>query len=544
MRGAAIGLLLLAVLGAAGFWWMRSDDALQPAIGGRAGDVEAAPGLPEGVVATRTQVEEIEPGGMAPTTTACLKIVDNDTGEPLAGVVIRLVLNGADVAFTDELGLAPIAIEKATQLAVVSDEYLLRLAPTQLGSSEREPQVVRLVRDSLSIRRRFEFVAPDGVELGELFARLRPNGATGATPATGSSDPVLRRVWQEHTMLAAREVARDVAVQLGSFDEQRVLRLSRTSDVRFVMPGDYTLEVATTSGLVGRATVHVVAGPLPPPQRVVLAPGVTLRGRVTGAADVPLAGAELSIQGGEPLGLVAKSSLDGSFGLGPLLPGPVTLLARCAAHGPAAVGPFAAAANDVVIVLQPLDVTLLRGRVRARPGLEPIAGATLLWQAATGDVARATSGSDGRFELAATGQLASRLVVQADGFITYMELVEPTAGFAEYDLWPADRATRLAKGVTGTLEGIVRGANGPVANVSVRWIPAQRTPPDVVPGRRALEGATLSLPPATTTGDDGAFVLETDQFGPGRLVLVGDDRQARDVTVIAGRALTGLELHR
>lgn len=556
MRGAVIGLLLLVVLGAAGFWWMRSGDVLTPEgpprggggppVASGPGDSagEAATGLPVGVVATRTQVEQIEPTGMSPTPTACLKVVDNETGEPLSGVVIRLVQNGADVAFSDERGLAPIALEKPAQLAVVSDEYLLRLAPTQLGSSEDQPQVVRLVRDSMSIRRRFVFVAPDGGDPGELFVRLRPTGPTGTSPGAAATDPVLKRAWQEHTMLAAREVARDVAVQLGGFDERRVLRLLPESDVHFLMPGDYALEVATTSGLVGRATVHVVAGPLPPPQRVELAPGAVLRGRVTDDAGTPLVGAQLTIQGGEPLGLMATSAVDGAFSLAPLLPGQVTVLARCAGHEPAAVGPIAATTTDVAVRLRRLDQTLLRGRVRARPGLEPIAGATVLWQASTGDIARAATAADGGFELGVTGELASRLVVQAEGFVTYAELVEPTAGYAEFDLWPADRATRLDKGLTGALEGVVLGADGPVANMSVRWMPAQPTPPSVVPGRRTLEGATLGLPLVTTTGDDGAFVLETDQFGPGRLVLVVDDQKGLDVTVIAGRTQTGLELHR
>ncbi|MEZ6036766.1 MAG: carboxypeptidase regulatory-like domain-containing protein [Planctomycetota bacterium] len=554
-----IGLLLLAVLGAVGFWWMRSDDLVMPSPspvgdapvgtvpvdGAPVARGDAAAGLPAGVVATRTQVEVIEPTGMAPAPTACLKVIDHETGEPLAGAAIRLVQNGADVAFTDENGLAPIALEKAAQLAVVTDTYLLRLAPTQLGSTEADPQIVRLVPDSMSIRRRFVLVPPAGVALGEAFARLRPENPTAdASPAQAPSDPVRKRAWQEHTMLAPREVARDVLVQLGRFDERRVLRLAEETDVRFLVPGDYVLEVATTTGLVGRATVRVAVGPLPPPQRVELAPGVMLRGRVTDEALTPLAGAELTIQGGEPLGLVAKSAADGTFALAPLLPGPVTVLARRAGHEAAAVGPVNAGASDVAIALTRLDQTLLRGRVRARPGLEPIAGATVLWQVANGDSARTTSGADGTFELGVTGELAARLVVQADGFVTCAELVEPTAGFADYDLWPAERAVRLDKGLTGTLEGIVLGDGGPAANVSVRWTPAQATPPAVAPGRRTLEGATLPLTLVTTTGDDGAFVLETDQFGPGRLTLVTDEQQGIDVTVIAGRAQTGLELHR
>jgi hypothetical protein len=62
-----------------------------------------------------------------------------------------------------------------------------------------------------------------------------------------------------------------------------------------------------------------------------------------------------------------------------------------------------------------------------------------------------------------------------------------------------------------------------------------------MPGRRVLEGAALELPLGARTGSDGAFRLETNAFGPGRLVLAGSTR-GLDVTATAGQTTTGLRL--
>ena len=556
MRAVLVIVLLLVVIGAGAYLLfggpgvesapMQEGAGAHAVLGGRGGD--AVRGLPEGIVATRVDPPEIPAGPLADEPTACLRVVDHLTGAPLAGAIVRHVQSGADLGFSDERGLVPLPLDKAAQLAVILDGYLMRRAPTRLGSDEQSPQVVRLVPDRWSLVRRFAFVGPDGAVPEQVLVRLRPARDLPATRSpVPTSDTVARRAWDEHARLAAGAVARDVAVQLGTYSVDRVHRLAGDAGiVKFVTPGDYVLEAATVTGLVGVAQVSVQPGPWPPTQRILLRLGDFVSGEVTGLDGAPLADAELTVQGGEPLGLVARTSDDGAFALGPLGAAEVTLLVRHGTHAPAAHGPVPASADDVVVRLRPLATSGIRGRVRARPEGTPIEGAVVVWQVAGGAAVRTTTAADGTFTLQAPGEVASQLLVQAPGFVPYAELVDPGAPFADYDLLPAEPRVRVAKGLTAMLEGVVLGANGwPEARASVRWEPSNAAAPVVSPGRRILRGGAPSLLGVTTTKENGAFAIETDRFGPGRLILGrGDDAVSIEVTAVAGRSTSGLELRR
>jgi hypothetical protein len=346
----------------------------------------AAGGLPPGTTATRADATPVAAGDVADRPTACLSIADHATGQPIAGAIVRRVQDGAEVAFSDERGLAPVPLAKPAQLAVIVDGYLLRLVPTQLGSTAEEPQRVRMVHDDWSRRHRFDFVAGDGSPIDEAFVRLRP--VVGDAPArspTPAGDAVLQRAWDEHTMLVALPASADVPVQLGRYNADRVHRLANGAVVRFVAAGEFAVEAATTTGLVGRATVRIASAPGVPVLRVTLGGGASVRGRVVAAGSADgLLDAELTVQGGEPLGLVATTADDGGFAIGPLLPGPVTLLVRHPTHAPLAHGAVTAPVDGVVIGLQPLATATLRGRVRSRPDGTPLGGATVVWQAPGG----------------------------------------------------------------------------------------------------------------------------------------------------------------
>lgn len=503
--------------------------------------------LPDGVVAKNTEEVEIEAEGLADKATACLKVVDYRTKKPVASAIVRALQNGADIGFTDERGLASVPLAQPAQLAVVVEGYLLRLAPVQLGSTEESPQMVQLVPDQWSLRRSFAFVDPDGNAVTDVLVRLRPKAKGQPTLApVPREDAVLQRAWSEHTMLATREVSRDVAVQLGTFDTERVHLLSgRTPAIRFVAPGDYVMEAATTTGLVASLTVAVIPGSEPAAQRVAMHAGAWISGKVTNLAAAPLQEATVTVQGSEPLGLEATTGSDGSFAIGPLVNGQKKLLVRHGLHEPVAFGPVQAPTKDVLIKLRPLARTPLKGRVRARPGNEPIAGATVVWRVPNGAAISAKTAEDGTFMLHAAGEVAARLIVQAAGYEAYAELVDPNAPFADYDIWPAKTAVRLAAGITATLEGVVLGRDGkPQPNVSVRWSPRARTALPGVPGRRILEGATLHLPGVATTDSSGAFVIETHQFGGGTVSLVDDSTKKVEATAVAGQTENGLELQR
>ncbi|MBL8724634.1 MAG: carboxypeptidase regulatory-like domain-containing protein [Planctomycetes bacterium] len=499
---------------------------------------------PAGTLVARAAVPVAPlPGaGLADRPTAWLQVVDRDQGTPLSGAAVRRVRTGAELTFTDERGLAAVPLGEPEQLAVVLDDYLLRMAPTSPGSSEAAPQVVRLVRDRWSLLVHCNFTPPPGRTADLVCVRFRLQGKPGPGPAAVAADPVVARAWYEHELLAGQAVCRDVPVQVGAFQEERVHRLTKGTAVRFLVPGTYTVEAATPDGLCGSAEFRVDATASPVHVPVALGQGAVLRGTVLGAGR-PLAGAELRLQGGDPLDLLATSGGDGSFALGPLLPGPVTVLVRHAEHRATAAGPFAPTAA-ARIVLEPLPTTSLRGRVRRRPGLEPVVGAKVVWRPTGGAPAAADSQADGSFVVAAAGEVEGRLSVVAPGCIAYAELVAPGAPFADYDLWPLDRDERVGLGLTASLQGVVvDAAQRPQAGVAVRWVPAQATPPSLPTGRRVLDGGVLVLPQTATTAADGSFVLETDQFGPGRVELVAGGA-ARQATTAAGTVCADLRLVR
>ncbi len=500
-------------------------------------------------IATRLQAAPPNDEGVADVPTACLQVVDHASKNPIAAAAVRRVQGGASIAFTDEHGLASVPLKQPEQLAAVVDGYLLRLVPTQLGSTEAKPQQVLLVRDVWSFCRRFHFVDPDGKAVAEAFVRFRPHATTRVPSPMPQSEVLLQRAWAEHTMLAGRPAFEDVPVQLGSFAEGRVHRLADGAEVRFVAAGEFTVEVATPEGLVARREVRIegAAGSTGEPVRINLVRGEFVSGTVMRLdTSAPLAGAELTVQEGEPLGLVATSAGDGTFAIGPLLGGSVTLNVRHGDCVPQAFGPLVAPAIDVRILLQPFPSGSLRGCVRSRPGLQPIAGAMVVWSPSGGTPVTAKTGPDGTFLLRATGTTAARLMVQAPLHQLYAELVEPDAAFADYDVWPATRGVRLEKRLSAVLQGIVVDAEGrPVPGVAVRWN-AQPSGLDAdVPFRRTLEGGMLELPPVATTGVDGAFDLETNYFGAGRLTVgAGPGGAGIDAEAIAGKATTGLRLQR
>lgn len=505
---------------------------------------------PAGLVATRAEgTSPTPPTNLADSPTAWLQVSDRGTGRAVVGAPIRRLQGGPEVAFTDERGLAAVALREPEQLAVVVDGYLLRLVPTRLGTTESEPQAVLMVRDEWSIVRRLQFTSPDGKAIAEAFVRFRPRApGKGAPSPVPSTDAVAQRAWNEHMMLATRAVCADVPVQLGSFSEDRVHRLTSDTDVRFIAAGEFTIEAASTTGLVARVDMRIDAAPRTgaPPIRVPMGDGAFVVGSVVGlASGKPIAGARLSLQGGEPLGLLATTASDGTFRFGPLVPDRVTLLVRHGDHEPLAFGPLVVPAHEARIALQPLPQTSLRGRVRTRPTLQPLAGATVSWTPPGSAPVTATTDADGQFTLRATGNQDARLAVQAPGHLAYAELVAPGAPFADYDVWPSVTSERLAHGLSALLEGIVVDAEGrPRTGVDVRWRPAQPAAAlPGVPGRRVLEGGVLELPLGARTGDDGAFRIETNAFGAGRLVAA-DDPTGRGLaaTATAGQTTNGLRL--
>lgn len=493
-------------------------------------------------IALRTQATSTPTAEVSDGPTACLQVVDYATQRPIAGAIVRRVRSGGDLGFSDQRGLAPLPLPGLEQLAVCADGYLLRMVPTRPGSSEQSPQSVSLVRDEWSRVRRLQFRTAGGACRGDVFVRLHP--AADATQASVPSDPVIQRAWSEHTTLLGLPVCADIASCPANYDPERVLRLRDGAAVAFAVAGHIVLEAATTDGFVARQTIAVEPNTTGAPIEIVLAPGAVANGTVRDRSDgQPIAGAVVTIGGGDPLGLLATTTAEGAFSIGPLPTGAVVLDVRHGAYEPAQATPSANGAVEVR--LQPLPGHVLRGRVRARPDLAPVGGATVAWLPAQGAKVTTQSGADGSFALRVSGDADARLAVQADGYQFLTELLSPEAPAQDYDLWPAVTAVRLAKSLTACLAGVVLDASGaPIADAAVRWVPAVRASPVAEPGRRVLDGGTLVWKQSVPTAGDGTFVLETDQFGPGRLMVTGGSAEGFAAEAIAGRTIDGLRLRR
>lgn len=565
---AAVVLLVLLVLAASAIWLLGRGD--EPGLGPMGvppngepvvkAPVPSEPPPPAGpqvaagtapaAVATRMQAALGADPELADRPTACLRVVDIASKKPLAGASVRRLQSGAMLGFTDDHGLVDLPLKQRDQLAVVADGYLIRLATADVDTTHDAPQEVRLVRDRWSERIQFEFTSDRRRVTSTVFARLRPLDAEAkaARGGPGAADPVTKRAWSEHTMLAAHFSCADTLVQLGSYSADRVLRLDPRSIVSFAAAGRYEIEAVTTDGLAVRRDIEIQKG-LGVDDfetiHIALERGDEVWGKVLGATG-PLADASVTLQGGEPLGLVATTDKDGLFRLGPLAPGQLTLLVSHGDHEPAAYGPVVVGTRTAQITLKPLPKSTLRGRVRARPDLKPIADATVAWQRQGEKPIAARTEADGTFRLPATGGDAARLLVSAPGYIALEELVAPGSPFAEYDLLPGSPEVRVEKGMSALLTGVVVDAQGrPVAGAQVRWTPDQAAGAAGMPTRRVLSGGTLELPGSAVTGEDGAFKLETNAFGPGLLGIArAPAEQGLRVEAVAGTRKDALRLQR
>jgi hypothetical protein len=574
MRGPLLAIVAVIALGGAGWLVLRTDELPPAQSGGNApggtgpvgtgpvGTGPASPGAgpaaaPHGgpaVPAVHAPAAELRtPLDLADRPTAWLQVVAAADGAPVPGAAIYRLDTRADTAaitFTDAAGLAGLPLKKPEQLIVAMRGYLLRQAATHLGSSAERPQQVQLEADRYSLRVVLRFTLPGDRQPDEVCVRLRPlweqKGAELPAPGAlrGASEAVVRAWREQHTIAMLRPVP-EVHVQLGPFNQDRVFVLAAEDQISFAAPGLYTVDAATRDGFVGRATLDA-AGATAAPFVVALQPGRAIGGTVRSAATgAPVARAEVVVLGGDPLDLAAVTDEAGRFSIGPLADGSFPLEVRHRDYELGRAGPVAAGTDGVAVRLDALPATALRGRVRARPSLQPIAGATASVTDALGKPITATSDQDGWFVLRGSGKGSVRLVIGAPHFMPYSELLDPGAPAYDYDLWPDDTATRLREKMTAVLSGTaVDEAGQALPSASVRLAPERALAAPAIAGRRVLLGGALPLPLITTAGLDGSFQLETQCEGPGALTVVdaaGNGAPLR-VEVVLGSTIGGLQV--
>jgi hypothetical protein len=566
--GRAVGLLIvLLLLAGVGVWLAFAGGHDAAPIDGPTADPHAPADTPakgtspapagsptngSSLISTAERDSEPTPArDLASAPSVFLQVFDRLSTQPVTGAAVYRYHGGELIDFTDKDGRCALPLKKEEQLAIVGDDYLLRLCPSRPGSTADLPQRVLLERDLYSQRCRFQFRRADGTRVDTVFARFtsdrqaQPGGSAQPKRLEGAA-PEVQRAWLEHTMIASLQPFGHLHVQMAVRSSGQRHMLRGDDEVRFCEGGLYQFEVATMEGLVARGAFSaesITREPL----IVTLEAGRFVQGTVVGADQKPATGAQITVLGGDPLQLMATTGTDGGFRIGPFGGGMVTLEVRHREHEPCVHGPIASQSDGVRIALQALPADTLRGRVRARPSLRPIAGATVSVLDATGQPVTAQSEADGTFRLRISGKETSRLAIAANGFVPYSELLEPGAsGSLDFDLWPANAAVRVAERLTGLLRGVVVDEQGrPVSGIPVRHQPREARPLMGVPGRRILDGGALALPAIATSGNDGAFEIESMNEGPGVVFAIDGTSSEQDgiaVDLVLGQTRDGLRL--
>ena len=552
----ALGVVLAA---AVAVFVVSSGGADAPSPDGIADVAPAANSQPAGApgerdasasAATATALEpQRVPVDLATEITAVLSVIDTTSGMPVEGAAVyrmRGAENESAIAYSDARGIAPLPLSKPSQLMVAKAGYLLRMAPTQLGSTAESPQQARLVRDTISARGKFRFRRPDGSSPDDVCVVVRPTRADKQDQPMPEkarvADEETQRAWREQRTLAAVRAVPELHVQLGFHNAAFVHVLRADDEIAFVEGGAFAIEAATPDGFCKSFVVDTANfgnGAID----VVLQQGAQLRGAVRFQGGGPAEGAWIEIDGGDPLRLVARSGADGTFVIGPLADGERRLRIRHRDSEAATFGPFAPTSfAEIALVALPRES--IRGRIVAAGDGKPIRGASASLLEQDGNPLVVPADDEGYFAAVVRGADAIRMNAGAEGFLTHSELVSPGTPSFAVELWPASQERRLELGLTSLLSGVVVDANNaPMPRIGVRFVPDS---PDIAsPGRRLLAGGALSLPQAITTGADGSFVLEVATFGGGLVQAIdGTSSQANGVRVDAqrGKVATGLRV--
>jgi RNA polymerase sigma factor (sigma-70 family) len=305
-----------------------------------------------------------------------------------------------------------------------------------------------------------------------------------------------------------------------------------------VQPGRYRLVGRAAGGLVGQAPLQVEAAARLTDQKVTLAPGAVVSGRVSTRAGQPVAGAELRLHqtlldlgAGTPAGV---SGDDGRFRIAGLLPGTQVLAVAAPGLAPdrraLAVMEPAASLDRVDFSLPP--AAALSGQIVGPSGVPLGRALVQAWVMAesprrVASFARVRTDADGRFRL--DGLAPGALQVQADA-------PEGLAAVGPSPLAAGERRElRLTLAAGSVVSGRVRLASGaPVAGLSVM-----------------AQGPGVPFPRSAVTAANGSFELGRFASGGVRVMVrppaSGPGGTAprpliHDVTVDGAKALRGLEL--
>jgi hypothetical protein len=490
-----------------------------------------------------------------------VRVVDADTGQPIAQASAVDMSAGAVVARAQGDGLLTLPVEIAARVAFAAAGYLAKLPQpgeedaveieTALAKGQTAP--IALLRDDFTLPVSLRFTAAKSFTAPVRFT-LR---CTDEPPPTGMSFPTARlapgakvdrelfTAWQRHVAVQ-QLIPGQGMLHLGVQSHGAAFTAQDPSAVvRFVAAGNYHLTaVVAEAALVGEREFYVAPG-TEGPIEVALADGRFAQGVVVDAySGQPIAGAQVSVTQdiATPTGSVVTAA-DGAFRLGPIPRGHAHVSVCSPRHLDLAT--TIDAGESARIVLTPRPTRTVRGLVRHRPTLQPVSGAEVTIRG-NGEVDVAgQSAADGSFRLATTAD-SPELVINARGYLPWIERIDELQEHYVCDLWLADAEARVDAGLTALLVGRVLGSSGkPVAGIPVQLFTDEVVMPEGIAGRSILEGHILPLRPLAITGEDGGFRLEWAHAGPVRLLAIDGvamSEQGVPVSVVLGQRVTDLVL--
>lgn len=494
---------------------------------------------------------------------ARVRIVDARTRQPVPGARV-LDLAGGTLAAAAADGLLHVDDARAGRIAFLADGYLAKL-PTagdddalllERAAGTKEVVEVGLRRDEFTLACGLRFSGPDGAAVaGRVRFTLAcldepPPTAmsfpTGKLPPAARVDPATFEAWRQHVAVQLMPAVGTSLVHLGVQSNGRVFEVEDGGgEVRFVASGRYRVAaVAPGAELAGSRefTVDGGGGPI----EVRLAGGRFVHGVAVDASDGrPVAGVTVRLTDPVVAALgEAETGSDGAFRIGPIAADSVAVQATSRRYRD--VTATLGVGSDSRLMLTPKPVDVVRGIVRQRATLAPIAGAEVLLRRGFDVDARVQTGADGTFALEAVLE-APELVVRAPGFLAWVEAIREPQDSYPCDLWPAEVEARLQAGLTGVLAGrVVDAKSQPAGGVPVQLLSDEATMPQGIPGRVVLEGLILPLRPMALTEQDGTFVLEWHQAGTFHLLATNGRTTPADatpVTVALGQRTRDLLLH-
>lgn len=510
--------LLILCLAAVALWFLvPADEADLPQPGA------VLPETPSGFVlhgeqAPRLEQRQAMASPMPEAAAVPYLLVDADTGAAIEGAYIFAARDGLQLARSDAEGRAEVRGVPLDALVFSAAGYLAEhyfdrreeAAVLVRGMARHGAVRVPLRADRWAALRRFRFVLPDGSAARDVEFELKcqePQPEYLLRLAEDLREPDFAAAFRRHELLSSLRHP-DFNPEHWFFPRQRVrggLRADQEARVRFAAPGRFRIR-ARSGEAFAEQEFEVDADPAE--LQVQLRADRMLRGTVVAAGTgAPVVGAQAELWRGDELVTQQPTAFDGSIALGPVQGAETELRIQHPAYR-RLVRRGVRVGHDQRFELQAAETFVVRGRILARAGGQPVAGAQLSLGDLDEPAATGVSDAEGRFELR-SALIEPMLRIEAEGYMEYRELLNANGAAREFQLLPAGAEARRTAGLSCLIQvTVLDGSGQPAAKVPLLLEPQQRPATPTLPSRRILMGARVPATSRAQSDPQGQARLE------------------------------------